>query len=60
MYLNEIINHVTDYLENGAFSPDEWDVEGAARYIMDTYGDLGSMEDLDVDDLTDVLQMFER
>lgn len=53
--IHDYERYVIDYIENSGFSPDEWDVEGAAlelEYRLD--GE--SPDDMDEDEFVDIIK----
>lgn len=58
MYLPDFENAITDYLENSGQNPNDWDVDGAAREMRDTY-EVESIDEIDSDEFIAILQKHE-
>lgn len=56
--ISSIVFEIVDYLENSGQDPYEWDYHSMAAEI-DGRG-LTSIDDLDIDEFTDLLQKYER
>lgn len=57
MTRSEYKSFIEDYLINSGVNADEFDIEGAADKMADTY-DGADAEDIDPDEFTEILEEF--
>lgn len=60
MNLNDFENAINDYLTNSDQNPEDWDVWGAAIQMRDAYPEAESIDDVDPDEFTKILQDNEQ
>ena len=60
MNLNDFQNAINDYLENSGQNPDDWDVWSAAIQMRDMFPEAESIDDVEPDDFTDIMERFAK
>ncbi len=59
MNLNDFKNAIEDYIINSEQDLNDWDIEEAAREMRDMFTEAESIDDVDPDEFTEILQRNE-
>lgn len=59
MNLNDFRNAIEDYIINSGKNINDWDIDGAAREMRDMFTEAESIDDVDPDEFTEILQRNE-